>query len=580
MDFDQASIKARMEASLRAKSEWADLLFFGTNQRLINLVSETMAEQARYNEYLTRETKWSIGRNISSLLAQSRVLQYVARRKTGATGTVRVSAVETFDAPPAKTIVIPKYTVFSTALGVKLSTYETNNLTTNYLDVNVIQGEPKTYSTIALGNVNEVVEVDNDSIENTFSELLINDVLWTLVDDLRSYGPTEEVYTLVNLPNFTGIQLQFGDDLNGKKLITGDTVVFKYLETLGSTGNITQTGLVTEVESTIYDIDSAQVDLYVNNFDQLVGGDAVENIEDLRVNAPKVFFAGQRAVSRADYEAILSQNVNVLKSTVWGAYEINDDADTPGTYIGDNENFVYTAIVSTALDNISEATQEEIRASLNAYKSPTDVVSFEDVDFIKLIFTTDVFVSDRSLVLSEVKSRVLAAIEERYSVTTMAFNENVYESDYQAYIDNLEGVEYHDTDIDLVTEWLFTSVQYESGTTLYLPAVTPSTISIYVKHNTQDDDSWLLVATDDGVGGFDDSATSFTLELVTSAVNYSTGVISITISAGLPLVAFDGSDYEDYDIRAEYQINESNLVLQGRQQIFDFDRADVTIQYR
>ena len=113
MNFDVDSIKARMLTNLRSKTSWASVLFFSTNMRLIEIVAEALAELARYDEYLTREAKWELAQNKSSLIAQATKLDYFPHRKVGATGSLRISASATFNATPAKNITIPRWTTFS-----------------------------------------------------------------------------------------------------------------------------------------------------------------------------------------------------------------------------------------------------------------------------------------------------------------------------------------------------------------------------------------------------------------------------------------------------------------------------------
>lgn len=581
--FDQQSIENRIKTSLRAKSEWADLLFFGTNQRLISVVAEEEAQFSRYLEYLTRETKWSLARNVSSLLYQSFAHNYDPHRKVGAVGQVKVSADENFNAAPTVTIEIPKYTIFSTEAGVSVTSVDAANLVANsdnFVEIDVVQGEPKTFSTTALGNINEVVSVVNASIEDVYYEVFVNGDLWTEVDEIRVYDGADKVYQLRNKPDFSGVELVFGNNLNGLQLSPGDSIQFKYIETRGSKGNISQTGKVGAVSSTIYNTDDEIVKLYVTNEDPISGGEDTETLEQIRALSPLTFQAAERAITRNDYKAILDATPQVNKSTVWGAYEINKDAGTPGQYRADEENFVYVAAVSSSGSNLSETAKETLREYLQDFKSATDVVSFEDVEFVYLIFNTDIYVENRSLVLSTVKASVVSAIEGQYNKDTLDFGDSIPESDYQAFIDNISGVDYHDTVIELATFAEFNTAQFEAGFTLPLPEIKKSSITIYVKHKTeQTDTEWETVAVDDGSGGFDDGVSSYTVNPIGSAVNYLTGEVSLTISGGLPMVEFHTSDYTDYELKAEYQIVSNNFILQKRQQIFDLYETNVTIQY-
>ena len=50
--FDQEAIKKRLIDRLRVKEEWAMLVEDGTIYNIIDVVSEGLAENARYLEYL------------------------------------------------------------------------------------------------------------------------------------------------------------------------------------------------------------------------------------------------------------------------------------------------------------------------------------------------------------------------------------------------------------------------------------------------------------------------------------------------------------------------------------------------
>ena len=56
--FDQEAIKKRLIDRLRVKEEWAMLVEDGTIYNIIDVVSEGLAENARYLEYLLNEKKY------------------------------------------------------------------------------------------------------------------------------------------------------------------------------------------------------------------------------------------------------------------------------------------------------------------------------------------------------------------------------------------------------------------------------------------------------------------------------------------------------------------------------------------
>lgn len=584
MKFDVESIVDRLETSLRSKSEWKDVLFYGTNSRLIRIFAEALAEQARYDEYLTRESKWSLARNISSLLKGSQLLNYRPHRSIGAKGRVEVSAVETFDAAPNNSIEIPKYTVFSNGGDTMFTTTNTSTITgglDTYVEVDVVQGEPKTYTTNALGDLNEVVAVTNAGIEDTVYEVFVNDILWTETSDLRLHDGTETVYKIENQPDFGGVEIRFGDNLNGRKLNTGDSVRFVYVETLGSKGDVGKQNVVNSVESVIYDIEGAIVEVFVRNMEPIIGGKDAEDIESIRTTAPLAFQSGERAVTRDDFQFLLERNGNILKASVWGAYDIARDEDKPGDYygaLGDDENYVYVAAISTNEENLSSSMQQSLRAYINQYKAPTDVMKFVDVEFLDLWFRSNVYVRDRTVPLADVRSDTIEVLRNRYSLSEVEFGENLYESDYVALIDGVRYVDYHDTEIAIVSYSHFNTGNYEMDLRLPLPPVRPGTVKVYVKHQSEEDSAYRLVAIDDGAGEYV-MESGYSYDPVGSSINYNEGTGTLTINDGLPLADFDQASFEDFNVRVEHQVVASNLVLQSRRQIFRYYQADVAVAY-
>lgn len=573
MNFDVESIKNRMITNLSSKASWAKILFYSTNQRLIDIVAEEINNLAHYDEYLTRETKWSLAQNQSSLLSQEKLLGYKSHRDIGAKGNIRISTDSGFANPPVKTIQIPKYSVFTNEDStIKVTTIQNESLLTinNYIDIQVVQGIPKEFSRTAAGDLYEEIEVDNDAIENVTYELYVNDVLWTELDDIRLAEDGESmIYEIENKSDGSGIILKFGNNVFGKKLEVGDTIVFKYIETLGAGGNITSTDIINKVESVIYDIDGARVEIFVTNVDPIDGGDGKENIEDIRTNAPNAFQTGDRATSKDDYKAILLQHDYVDKANVWGEYEYNqDEGNPPGTFVELQENVVHVVAFSPGGSPLTPTQINEIIEYINDYKSPTSIIRFEDIIFVYMVFIINAFVSDRSYTLSEVQNSILTGIQTEYGIDNAEFERNVYESDYMAFLDNIDGVEYHNTLIYLYDLSTFNS-PYEGTISIPLFEIATETVEVYVKNDTLSLD-WTKIGTDDGIGGFTPEAG---YDLTGSTINYLTGEGSLIVVSGLTGL------YSDYEIKYYYSLVSNNIVLTARNQILRYGESTVPVQY-
>ena len=75
--FDFDSVKKRLQDRLKAKTSWANILFFSTNQRIIDIVAEEIAYSMQYDEMLTRESKWNIAQQITSIMSENQFFNYV-----------------------------------------------------------------------------------------------------------------------------------------------------------------------------------------------------------------------------------------------------------------------------------------------------------------------------------------------------------------------------------------------------------------------------------------------------------------------------------------------------------------------
>lgn len=571
--FDPESIKERIATTLQSKSAWAEILIDSTNQKLIDAVAEEIAELARYAEYCLSEGKWSLARNISSLITESSILNYIPHRKIGAVGNVRISASETFSAPPINNVEFPKYTIFKGGDNYYTSTSEELLTTTdNYIDIPVIEGYPISIPTyVASGLTNEEIQVDDDFIENSEFVLEVNGEEWTNVAELREYGADDKVYKITNKIDFSGIYITFGDGVFGKKLVLGDSVKFTYIQTTGEEGDVLSIGIVDTVESVITDILADVVDIYVTNLESIIGGQDYEDIESIRALAPQVFATGDRAISSDDYIAIILSTFSfVAKCNCWGAYETNIDAgNDPWDYIATEDNLVQITCLTTAQENLSDAQKTTISEQIQPKKSPTDIIQFNNVEFIYMIFNVNARVKDRAYTLSQVRTNIYTDLSETYSFDNLDFFQSIYESDYITLIDTSEGVDNHDTTVDLFVETTF-DTPYIQSLTLPLAPIDTSSVRIYVKDTSIVSSDFELIGTDNGLGVFTPEAG---YDLTNSSINYTNGDLVINVVSGL------SGTYTDYEIKVIFTLVSNNIVLRNRYQFLLFDEANIVTSY-
>jgi len=606
LQFDADAIKRRIRERLKSKTSFSDILLFGTNSRLIDSFSEELAFLALYDEYLTREMKWGLARNLTSLVGGSLIHNYKVKRKIGASGYVRVSLNETYielydweddleyitvgeqvayknkfyqrlnhdltstsigkkpdsqplywtrlNVAPALNITIPKYTLFSSS-DYNFVSVEATSLTTgdDYIDVLCVEGDYTVYSTTALGNANEEFLITESNIENTYYSLAVNGVDWTETTNLLLQGNNDLYYEIENYIDMTGVYVKFGNNIHGKKLSAGDTVEFTYIKTNGALGNIQSRGLIDTIDSTLYYSNGTVADIFCYNTDLLAGGEEIEDIESVRINSPAVFQTGDRAVTIDDYKTIISNYANILFVNVWGAYETNiDNNNDVWTFIPGEENVVHVAAIKNDETELTDGEKTDIITLLNNSKPPTDIIQFEDIEIIKIIFEVVAYISDTSYTLDYVRNLISETLSDTYDLANMGFFKQIYFSDYQRLIDEVKGVEYHDTTVKFLKEFDLTTNAFSGS--LNFTNITPYTVYLYDYNEVALTST--LIAQDDGSGNF-----TAILGTVVGQITYSSGLISVTNL---------GSIGVGHTIKVYYAIDSNNIILTKRYHLLDY----------
>lgn len=578
IQFDFDSIKQRIMTTLSSKSEWAEFLSFGTNSLLIDSIAQEMAYQIQYKEYLTFENWWSLARNKSSLLVTASIHGYKVPRKIGASGNVLVSVGENFDQFHNRDIFIPKFFQFSngdtfmcSSSLVRMAAGETS------VSVPVRQGEYKQLTFLATGTVFETYDVISDSVENSVYELYVNNIQWTPVTNLFEYTKNDIVYEVNTSPDFKKVTLKFGNDVFGKKLNPNDSVMFRYISTLGSKGNISSINNITTVESQAYDDQATAIDLFVTNNEPIAGGFDFPDIEQIRYTSPRIFQAGDRASTREDYRVSIEQLDFISKATVWGVYEYNiDRGESPWTFVPGEENVVHLAVLNSAYENLDVAQKNQVINMLYPKASPTDIITFESVDIIKLIFKVNAVVSNSSYSLQAVKAGIDLALSDEFSIENMKFNQNIYASDLARFIDEIDGVRNHNTVAYIEQRFTFSSAYVSSIQTSLFP-INASTSNIYIKKKTAHDSTYTQLGYIDNNGDIHGVKDPVTLDdiytLSGSNISLGTGAGILLVQNGL------ADDYESYELKIVYTLSTPDIVLKNRAQILSYIGSDITISY-
>ena len=625
IQFTYDKILERLQDNLSKRLDNSGMLFYSTNQRILEAIAEELSEQMRYNEYLTNEAKWSTAQNISSLIAQSDFFGYTPHRKIGAKGELTVSSSPTFNGAWAYQIDIPKFSQFSNGENFYTS-YESIKLfsANNSIQVPVIQGlvRTETFPTSMFSDIeltNHMISVENDSIENEILEVRVNNVIWKKIGYFGE-SPSKDalLYKVTNTFDFSGITIQFGDGLVSKKIVSGDQISVTYLETEGELGEVLRTNSVTKVISSFKDINNTPKILYCKNTEEITGGREIEDIETIRQTAPVTFKTGDTLVTQQDYLAALLATLIPDKVVVWGEAEQNMDENQPiGSFIPLTENLIFVSalVISDVTKEASPLIQGQINTIQNLLapkKSLTDIINFVDPKITFLEMHCRVYFDKQSYTPDSVRNIVTEALEEKYAISnpSRSFKENLYFSQYYAFINELTPVTYHTTTLFLSQVEVFkegVGTSYRLDIDLGFSGIRKGSVKLSIRSIDETLSSnhpyspenevnklnggWFLIATDDGAGefisepvptfeGIPDSGETFEIEpnVLTEGFDYQTGVEpGLTVKKGIP------ADWHDsLQVKVEFQTGDTevDVVPRRRNQIFSLSRVVVYTEDR
>lgn len=127
---------------------------------------------------------------------------------------------------------------------------------------------------------------------------------YVLSDNILNVSPQSKTF-FVNEVEDENYRLYFGDGIFGRKLESGQVVEVSYIVTNGPAVNgafsFTFNGIITDGNNSDQKINVNSVTTLTRSF----GGTEIESIDSIKINAPAMYGAQNRAVTASDYEAII-----------------------------------------------------------------------------------------------------------------------------------------------------------------------------------------------------------------------------------------------------------------------------------
>lgn len=520
VNYDFESLVTQLQDRISLSDSWKDVFRSSTGQTLLEVMAYVLNAGLYYTERRAVESYLPLARNLSSVKNLVALLNYQPKRKTSAYGTLTFSIAS----PLTKNVFIPKYTECQSTTGIKYITNEDSVIGKGQLSVavNSIQGEISRTEVVSNGSTSQEYLLNSTSVENSADiinptlRVLVDSVEWTKVDSFINSDSVSKHYRVINEMDDT-VTIQFGDNVNGIAPSNGSNVLIEYVKSEGADGNVSNTGVITTLNHTLYDEDGAVVTVTVTNSSSFLGGDAAEGIEEIRYEAPRVFKTGNRAVSKDDFMAILENYAGVASANVWGE---NEEAAAAGVSVDYTMlNKVKICLVLTNWE-LPDATFE---TTLSKYIYDVSMLTvkyeFVDVEVLNIVPKLNIKVMTGHS-MSQVQSDVEAALADQFILgdTTRLGTITKYSHLMNA-IDDVDGVSRVNMTLEILKDLEASySSGFDYGEMLDATPILPESARLFI------DDTY--VTSDDGSGVFSYSG-SYT---ISGTIDYVTGKVELDVT--------------------------------------------------
>jgi hypothetical protein len=437
-NYNFNAIVAQLTDKLKEKDPVWDSFESSTARTLIELFAY-VGEMLMYTaERRAQESYLETAQLKSSVINIVRLINYQPRRIVSSTGTFTFSIAS----PRSTNVYIPKYTECQRNDGTKFLTSVDAILYAGSTSVNVsgIQGSLIQDPLLSDGSENQEFVINETAIENSNFFIVNESVQWTKVSSFVESQSASTHYRLI-LNNDETVTLRFGDNKFGKIPTDSTTINVSYIKSAGSSGNVFSTGVITTLNSTLFDENGVSVTVTVTNSSLFLGGDDAEDIDQIRYNAPRIFATAERAVTRSDYISQLEDYPSVAAVNVWGENEENPP----------NQDFLNKIRISILLDgwNLAGTTfRQTLSDFLKTKASLTVQYEFLDPDIIQLEAVVTASTAQNNS-LSNVETAISSALDDVFSLGNVDIGETIRYGDVVQAIEAASGVLFSFTELKL-----------------------------------------------------------------------------------------------------------------------------------
>ena len=332
-ELDFAKIKDNLTGFLTSQAEFVGYNFKGSSfDVLLDVLSYNTHYNAYYANMVANEMFLDSATLRDSVVARAKHLGYLPRSTKGSKAAVTLTITPS-DSPAS--ISIPKNTQLQgekdgvTYIWCTQNSHSVNinaNGVYTVAGVTLTQGIPSTFRyTANTGDTDQKfilpnANTDTDTLTVTVqvSAQDTDSTVYTKANDITTINSTSTIYFLDEI-EAGKYEVQFGDDVLGKRLANGNIVILSSLICdANSTNGAKSFSIVSEV--------GGYSNVKVVTTSSASGGAEAADVEEIKFNAPKNYEAQNRCVTIFDYVTMIKKDYSEADAVVaWGG----EDADPP-----------------------------------------------------------------------------------------------------------------------------------------------------------------------------------------------------------------------------------------------------------
>jgi hypothetical protein len=425
LDFDQ--IKSSLKEYLRANSNFTDYDFEGSN---LSTIIDTLA----YNTYITSYNANMVSNEVfidsatlrENVVSLAKAIGYIPRSRKSSIATVSFF-VDTSSLPITPlTLTLQRGLVCTSSTTFQGLSYSfniidsvTKPVVNNIVTFDAIQVYEGTYLTqtftVDTNNPNQKFILSNAGIDVSSIRVTVRNTQnstvtrqFSLSENLIDIGSTSKVFFIQEIED-QRYEVIFGDGIFGVKLENLNFIEVSYVVSNGENGNgisnFVYAGRLLDNNdaSVVESISEITTDIASNN------GQDLESVDSIKKFAPRIYASQNRAVTAADYEAIVPTIFPETESiSVYGGETLN-----PPRY-----GKVFISIKPYNGDFLSSIIKDQIKTQLRKYTVAGIVTEIIDLKYIFVEYESTVYYNaNLSPGAGNVKSIVEANLS-RYSDST------------------------------------------------------------------------------------------------------------------------------------------------------------------